>query len=439
MNQNKTMTLLISGFLSIVVLIAIVSIGSAIANRPVVIPPTPTQMPPTAIPPTPSPTPVPVTMITVYADNTIAEFIQGSAKKYEQTHPNTKIVVMSEDTNVTLGKFDKEVFKPFGSDVDPSTITDEMRSSLKNFPTVWIPMERSAIYLANSTVSSRVGYDPFTDDGIYRSHPVALSVAVIFGLKDRTDQLETSFGDVNWTTIQKAASNSQGWTGFCVAADGTNPCSGWGYLKPIIPNPLKTSVGVQAISSIGGEYFNTNALDTTKMDDPQFREFLKSIFENSTTLANGTNAIEDFALFGASAGDIGTALESQILPKIAEIKARHDLDVSIYYPQKVSYADYPYTTWVGPETSFEQKELALDFYKFLVADEQQKQLLTIGFRPVSAIKVDTQIDGNLFTANYLGDKSGSVKFIIDRSEQMRSLDRDTLTTLLTWYRKEVLK
>ena len=92
---------------------------------------------------------------------------------------------------------------------------------------------------------------------------------------------------------------------------------------------------------------------------------------------------EDFALFGYSVGDGGQLLESDLLQNMQGISTRWEDPLRIYYPDYVTWFDFPFTVWVGPETTALQKNAALEFQRFLLADEQQKRRWPLGcVRPI---------------------------------------------------------
>ncbi|MEZ4613963.1 MAG: hypothetical protein R2867_00410 [Caldilineaceae bacterium] len=74
--------------------------------------------------------------------------------------------------------------------------------------------------------------------------------------------------------------------------------------------------------------------------------------ETVTDISGGSAyTAEDFALFGYSVGDGGQLLESDLLQNMQGIVTRWEDPLRIYYPDYVTWFDFPFTVWVGPETS----------------------------------------------------------------------------------------
>jgi hypothetical protein len=105
----------------------------------------------------------------------------------------------------------------------------------------------------------------------------------------------------------------------------------------------------------------------------------------------------------------------------------------ITYPDFLTWHDFPYAVWVGPETTALQKNAAIDFEQYLLAAPQQTRALVYGLRPANpAVKVDA-IPESLFVQW----KDQGVETVIDRTTSMKSPDRDVLTNLLRWYQLNV--
>ena len=88
-----------------------------------------------------------------------------------------------------------------------------------------------------------------------------------------------------------------------------------------------------------------------------------------------TSYRRDFALFGYSVGDGGQLLESDLLQNMQGIVTRWEDPLQIYYPEYLTWFDFPFTVWVGPETSALEKNAALEFQRYLLSPEQQEVLL----------------------------------------------------------------
>ncbi len=121
-------------------------------------------------------------------------------------------------------------------------------------------------------------------------------------------------------------------------------------------------------------------------------------------------------------------LEADILVNMAGIQTRSPELLLIRYPRYITWFDFPFTVWVGPETTALEKNAALEFEKFLLSQEVQAQALAYGLRPVHPeVSVDSQ--DSLFTR---WRDQGAMAFV-ERTTAMRSPNRDVLLALLAWF------
>jgi hypothetical protein len=102
-----------------------------------------------------------------------------------------------------------------------------------------------------------------------------------------------------------------------------------------------------------------------------------------TDLSSGAYTVEDLALFGYSTGDGGQLLESDLLVNMAGIQTRWADPLVIVYPKYVTWFDFPFTVWIGPETTALEKNAALEFEKYLLSSEIQQMAAQRGLRPAN--------------------------------------------------------
>jgi hypothetical protein len=150
----------------------------------------------------------------------------------------------------------------------------------------------------------------------------------------------------------------------------------------------------------------------------------------SLTDVSGASAYtaEDFALFGYSVGDGGQLLESDLLNNMEGIKTRWSDPLAIRYPKYVTWFDFPYSIWMGPETTAAEKNAALQFQQFLLKPEIQQLAVQQGLRPVNT-DVDVTQGDNVFT-RYAAQ---GVEAVVPRTTRMTSPNRDVLQALLRWF------
>jgi hypothetical protein len=338
-----------------------------------------------------------------------------------------EVEVVAMDGLTALGRWDRNEYGALPADVRPEDLSAAEQQALADFPTVWIPDSRYLVELANASYKERLGRDVFLTDGEYRARPIAISLFA-WGIYDtRADVLEEHFGEIDWESIHDAAVARGGWPEL-----GGEPA--WGFFKLVVPNPSKNVGGLAAMISAAGEFYGRTDITVEDVTNPEFQAWLTELMGAVTDFSSASAyTAEDFALFGYSVGDGGQLLESDLLQNMQGILTRWEDPLQIYYPEYVTWFDFPYTVWVGPETSAIQKNAALEFQRFLLGDEQQQAALAYGLRPANAnIPVDAT-EESLFVRW----RDQGVQPVVPRTTAMRSPDRDVLLSLLRWFELNV--
>lgn len=347
---------------------------------------------------------------------------QFNAEQHELDGNVIQIEVISMDGLAALGKFDRDEYGTLPANVDLQNLTDEQKQALARFPTAWIPDSRYLPELANVAYKERLGRDVFLTDGEYRARPIALSLFAWGLYQSRADALTTQVGDVNWQVIHDAAITKGGWPEL-----GGRP--EWGFFKLVVPNPRKNVGGLAAMVAAAGEYYDRTSIGTAEVTDPAFQQWLGELMSSTTDLGGGSAyTAEDFALFGYSAGDGGQLLEADLLKNMEGIQTRWGEALDIFYPKYVTWFDFPFTIWMGPETSAAEKNAALEFQRYLLSPDVQAKAVGYGLRPVNA-SVSVDQPNSPFTR---WAEQGVVP-IVSRTDAMRSPDRDVLLALLRWF------
>jgi hypothetical protein len=338
-----------------------------------------------------------------------------------------EVEVVGMDGLAALGRWDRNEFGALAADVRPEDLSEAELAALVDFPTAWIPDSRYLVELANASYKERLGRDVFLTDGEYRARPIAVSLFT-WGLYDsRAEVLNQRFGDIDWNTIHDAAIAKGGWPEL-----GGDPS--WGFFKLVVPNPNKNVGGLAAMIAAAGEYYDRTDISVDDVTNPEFQAWLSELMGAVTDFSSASAyTAEDFALFGYSVGDGGQLLESDLLQNMAGIQNRWEDPLEIYYPDYVTWFDFPFTVWVGPETSALEKNAALEFQRFLLSPEQQQAALAEGLRPANP---DVPVDA-LEDSLFVRWADQGVEEVVPRSTAMRSPDRDVLLTLLRWFELNV--
>ena len=333
-----------------------------------------------------------------------------------------QVEIISTDGLAALGRFDRDEFATLPPDADLQNLTAEQRQALARFPTAWIPDSRYLPELANVAYKERLGRDVFLTDGEYRARPIALSLFAWGLYQSRADALTAQVGEIDWQVIHDAAINRGGWP-----ALGGQP--EWGFFKLVVPNPRKNVGGLAAMVAAAGEYYDKTSIGTADITEPAFQRWLGELMSSTTDLGGGSAyTAEDFALFGYSAGDGGQLLEADLLKNMEGIQTRWGEALEIFYPRYVTWFDFPFTIWMGPETSAAEKNAALEFQRYLLSPEVQAKAVGYGLRPVNA-SVSVDQPNSPFTRW----AEQGVAPIVSRTDAMRSPDRDVLLALLRWF------
>lgn len=338
-----------------------------------------------------------------------------------------QVQIEAVDGLTALGRWDRNEYGALAADQSPETLTDAERKALEKFPVAWIPDSRYLVELANAAYKERLGRDVFLTDGEYRARPIAISLFTWGVYNTRARVLEQKYGEINWDAIHNAATAAGGWPEL-----GGEPA--WGFFKLVVPNPSRNVGGLAAMIAAAGEYYDRTNISVEDVVNPEFQKWLKELMGAVTDFSSSSAySAEDFALFGYSVGDGGQLLESDLLQNMQGILTRWEDPLTLYYPKYLTWFDFPFSVWVGPETTALQKNAALEFQRYLLSDEQQAAALAYGLRPANPnIPVDAS-EESLFTK--WADRG--VLPVVPRTTAMRSPDRDTLLALLRWFNLNV--
>jgi hypothetical protein len=347
---------------------------------------------------------------------------QFNQKGFRQDGQPIQVQITAMDGLTALGKFDRDEFGSLGDRTRESLKPDELARLESTFPTAWIPDSRYLVELANASYKERLGRDVFLTDGEYRARPTAISLFVWGIYQSRANALAKKYPDVNWQAIHDAATAKGGWPE--LGGD-----KGWGFFKLVVPNPRKNVGGLAAMIAAAGEYYKKTNISVADVTDPKFQAWLKDLMGSVTDVSGGSAyTAEDFALFGYSQGDGGQLLESDLLTNMEGIQKRWNDPLHIYYPDYVTWFDFPLSIWMGPETTAAEKNAALQFEQFLLTPEMQKLAVNAGLRPV-VNDVDVTQGDTLFTRW----KNQGVESVVPRTTRMASPNRDVLLALLRWF------
>lgn len=370
--------------------------------------------------------------VKVLVSNAIADYVQEIADRYNaEAHKVDGITIFIEiesaDGLTVLSKFDRDLYPIMDVTVDAAGLSSAELDAYGTLPVAWIADNRYLTAMVNDVVKARYNKDVFLTDGVYRQKPVVLSTLVWVWFNSRNQVLLSQYGSIDWNAVQQAATVQGGWQELGGSAD-------WGYPKPMIPRPDGNVVGLEVLVSMGGEYYNKNEIETGDIMNSDYQKFMLDIFKSVTDLGVGSSSAMDFALMGYSVGDGGLLLESDVLQNMDGLTSWNDT-IKITYPKKIVWNDYPFSIWMGAETTAVQKNGALDFEKYLLEEANQELALKYGLRPANqAVKLDSSAD-----SLFVKWRTSGFELVIPRADAMRTPSREVINTLLEWYRKNVLE
>jgi len=327
---------------------------------------------------------------------------QFNAEKHTLEGQPIEVSVIPMDGLTAMGRYEREEMDPL--------------------PTAWIPDSRYLVELVNAAYKEKLGRDVFLTDGEYRARPIAVSLFSWGIYSSRAEVLRAKYGEIDWRAIHDAATAKGGWPE--LGGD-----SSWGFFKLVVPNPRKNVGGLAAMVAAAGEYYQKTNINTADVTDPDFQAWLGELMGAVTDFSSlGSYSVENLALFGYSMGDGGQLLESDLLANMAGIQTRWEDPLVIVYPQYLTWFDFPFTVWMGSETTALEKNAALEFEKYLLTPEVQQLAVERGLRPANP-EVPVTGQGSLFVR---WQEQGAMT-IVPRTTAMRSPDRDVLMALLRWF------
>jgi ABC-type Fe3+ transport system substrate-binding protein len=200
-----------------------------------------------------------------------------------------------------------------------------------------------------------------------------------------------------------------------------------------VPNPNRNVGGLAAMVAAAGEYYDRPNISVADVTAPKFQAWLKELMGAVTDFSSlGSYSAENLALFGYSMGDGGQLLESDLLTHMAGILTRWADPLEIVYPKYVTWFDFPFTVWMGTETTAQEKNAALEFEKYLLTPDVQQKAVSKGLRPAN---VDVGVDGP--DSLFVKWKDQGAVAVVPRTSAMRSPDREVLQALLRWFELNV--
>jgi len=243
-------------------------------------------------------------------------------------------------------------------------------------PVVWSP----ASSLELNRLSARwKGPEIIATSGNYV--PISLvSSPLVFAIwSERASILLKHYqNSINWANIHDAL-QQKNWANIGGRRE-------WGIVKFGQTNPTLSNSGLLTITLLAYVAAGKQAdLIDSDVNSQAFQQYLTS-FDSTVFgfgLSSGPYIDTSVVANGPQQADITCIYENLVLSPTLQQKAntRWHQSLQIFYPDLNILSDHPFAILQAPWVSDDQKRAALEFQKFLLEDEQQKQAVELGFRP----------------------------------------------------------
>ncbi len=243
-------------------------------------------------------------------------------------------------------------------------------------PTVWSPA--STLYLPVAESEWRKSHA----DDLMSGPPeeLVLSPVVIAMWKPMAEVLGWPDRPIGWADIAELATSSEGWAAYGYPE--------WGQFKLGHTHPGFSNSGLMAV--LAQTYAGADKQRGLTMDDlqdPGVQQFMADV--QLSIIHYGTST----GFFGSRMFDRGPSyLSAAVLYEnliVAQETKRlsgqsQQLPVIAIYPKEGTFwSNHPYVILNAPWVTDEQRQAAVLFQDFLLADPQQRRAIELGFRPVS--------------------------------------------------------
>jgi Ca-activated chloride channel family protein len=157
----------------------------------------------------------------------------------------------------------------------------------------------------------------------------------------------------------------------------------WGQFKYAHTNPEVSSTG---LSTVAAEFYagagKTAGLTEEDVQNPQVREFVKAIEDSIVHYSATTTIFKDNVRKGGIDYISAVALEEVTVIELNKTNMPVPL-VSIYPKEGTFWHDNPYIVLKGEWVTNEQRSAASAFRDYLLLPDNQRQALSLGFRPAN--------------------------------------------------------
>jgi Ca-activated chloride channel family protein len=298
------------------------------------------------------------------------EWLEPLVKEYNQLRHETEsgLVIRVEAT-------------PMGSIESANQIIDGTMT-----PTVWSPA--SSIYIPVANAAWRQSHAE--DLVVGTPNDLVLSPVVIAMWQPMAETLGWPETPIGWGDIADLAISDEGWSAFGYPE--------WGDFKLGHTHPDFSNSGI--VSIITETYAGTGKQRGLTLDDLSNPELMKFMEDVESSIIHYGSSTGFFArrMFEKGPSYLSAAVMYENLVVAQESKrisgGVSQIPVVAIYPKEGTFwTNNPYVILNAPWVEDDAREAAEDFEAFLLAEEQQRRAIALGFRPADpAIPLSSPLD-----------------------------------------------
>jgi Ca-activated chloride channel family protein len=253
-------------------------------------------------------------------------------------------------------------------------------------PTVWSPA--SSIYIPVANAAWRQSHAE--DLVVGTPNDLVLSPVVIAMWQPMAETLGWPETPIGWGDIADLAISDEGWSAFGFPEWGDFKL---GHTHPDFSNSGIVSIITEAYAGTGKQ----RGLTLDDLNDPELMKFMEDV-ESSIIHYGSSTGFFARRMFEKGPSYLSAAVMYENLV-VAQESKRISGEVSqipvvaIYPKEGTFWTNNPYVILNAPWVEEDAREAAEDFEAFLLAEEQQRRAITLGFRPADpAIPLSSPLD-----------------------------------------------
>lgn len=247
-------------------------------------------------------------------------------------------------------------------------------------PTAWSPASMLWVNTLNNEWLAAHATDLVMRVGQYQATPLVLSPMVFVMWEDRAQVYVRYFQEEpDWETIQRAVSAPEGWKSL-----GGDP--NWGFVKFGQTDPVYSNSGLVAASLATYSYYEKQrGLSPQEITHAEYQAWITPLWRSVVGGYDRTSAdlMANMIRYGPSTYDVIMVYENLAASQLKNAEGRWGSNLRIYYPRYNLWNDHPFCVLLADWSSADQKDAALEFQKYLLGEEVQRQALHYGFRPAN--------------------------------------------------------